>query len=79
MPDAPAPRPSRRPRPSAPTDDLHIPLRGRAPAIADQLTRSRREIPDATIWVDVDATALVEAKAAIRTRRPDAAASACWR
>ena len=27
--------------------------------------RSRREIPEATVWVDVDATELVEARAAI--------------
>jgi pyruvate dehydrogenase E2 component (dihydrolipoamide acetyltransferase) len=34
-------------------------------------TRSRREIPEATVWVDVDATALVEARAALNAARPD--------
>jgi 2-oxoisovalerate dehydrogenase E2 component (dihydrolipoyl transacylase) len=37
-----------------------IPLRGLRKAVAEKLSRSRREIPDATTWVDVDATALVE-------------------
>ena len=36
------------------------------------MTTSRREIPDATTWVDADATALMEAKDAIRALRPDA-------
>src|SRR6202012_5206719 len=31
----------------------------------DKLTRSRREIPEATVWVDVDATGLVEARRAL--------------
>jgi len=35
-----------------------IPLRGIRAAIAATLARSHREIPEATIWVDVDATAL---------------------
>lgn len=33
--------------------------------------RSRREIPEATVWVDVDATALLEARAALNAARPD--------
>ncbi|PSL05363.1 pyruvate dehydrogenase E2 component (dihydrolipoamide acetyltransferase) [Haloactinopolyspora alba] len=47
-------------------------LRGIRRATAETLARSRREIPDASTWVDVDATALVEAKDAIRagTDRP---------
>jgi 2-oxoisovalerate dehydrogenase E2 component (dihydrolipoyl transacylase) len=53
-------------------DDLHIPLRGVRRTIADRMTTSRREIPDATTWVDADATALMEAKDAIRALRPDA-------
>ncbi|GAA4712024.1 dihydrolipoamide acetyltransferase family protein [Phytohabitans rumicis] len=40
-----------------------IPLRGVRRAIADKLVRSRTEIPDATTWVDVDATALLELRA----------------
>ncbi|MEU9841995.1 dihydrolipoamide acetyltransferase family protein [Actinomadura sp. NPDC048032] len=48
-----------------------IPLRGLRRAVADKLTRSRTEIPDATTWVDADATALVEAKDALRRSRPE--------
>jgi 2-oxoisovalerate dehydrogenase E2 component (dihydrolipoyl transacylase) len=39
--------------------ETRIPLRGVRRAVADKLVRSRTEIPDATTWVDVDATALV--------------------
>jgi pyruvate dehydrogenase E2 component (dihydrolipoamide acetyltransferase) len=34
-------------------------------AIAEKLSRSRSEIPDATTWVDVDATGLMEARKVI--------------
>ena len=46
--------------------DRRIPLRGRRRAIADKLSTSRREIPDVTTWVDVDATGLVAAREALR-------------
>jgi 2-oxoisovalerate dehydrogenase E2 component (dihydrolipoyl transacylase) len=46
--------------------DIRIPLRGVRKAIADKLTRSRREIPEATVWVDVDATGLMAAKDEIK-------------
>ena len=36
------------------------------------MSRSRREIPEATVWVDVDVTALVELRAAMKRRTPDA-------
>jgi len=42
-----------------------IPLRGIRGAVADKLARSRREIPDATCWVDADATELLAARAAM--------------
>ncbi|KAF0648569.1 branched-chain alpha-keto acid dehydrogenase subunit E2 [Streptomyces fradiae ATCC 10745 = DSM 40063] len=42
-----------------------VPLRGVRGAVADKLTRSRREIPDATCWVDADATELMAARAAM--------------
>jgi 2-oxoisovalerate dehydrogenase E2 component (dihydrolipoyl transacylase) len=45
-----------------------VPLRGARKAMADKLTRSRREIPEATVWVDVDATGLVAARAALNAR-----------
>ncbi|MBW8092366.1 2-oxo acid dehydrogenase subunit E2 [Streptomyces hygroscopicus subsp. hygroscopicus] len=40
-----------------------IPLRGVRGAVADKLARSRREIPDATCWVDADATELLATRA----------------
>jgi 2-oxoisovalerate dehydrogenase E2 component (dihydrolipoyl transacylase) len=48
-----------------------VPLRGVRRAVAEKLARSRREIPDATTWVDVDATRLLEAKDALRRTRPE--------
>ncbi|GAA0956693.1 dihydrolipoamide acetyltransferase family protein [Streptomyces rhizosphaericus] len=42
-----------------------VPLRGVRGAVADKLARSRREIPDATCWVDADATELLAARAAM--------------
>ncbi|HEY0803590.1 MAG TPA: dihydrolipoamide acetyltransferase family protein [Pseudonocardiaceae bacterium] len=46
-----------------PADVTRIPLTGLRRTVAEKLTRSRTEIPDATTWVDVDATALMAAKA----------------
>ncbi|MEV5707433.1 2-oxo acid dehydrogenase subunit E2 [Actinoallomurus sp. NPDC052274] len=57
------------------TDDetpVRVPLRGVRRAIAEKLSRSRREIPDASTWVDVDATPLVELKADLARALPDA-------
>jgi 2-oxoisovalerate dehydrogenase E2 component (dihydrolipoyl transacylase) len=45
--------------------DERIAMRGVRGAVAEKLTRSRREIPDATCWVDADATALMAARAAM--------------
>ncbi|WP_329166895.1 2-oxo acid dehydrogenase subunit E2 [Streptomyces sp. NBC_01267] len=42
-----------------------VPLRGMRGAVADKLARSRREIPDATCWVDADATELMATRAAM--------------
>ncbi|MET9507206.1 dihydrolipoamide acetyltransferase family protein [Streptomyces flavidovirens] len=39
-----------------------VPLRGMRGAVADKLSRSRHEIPDATCWVDADATELMAAR-----------------
>ncbi|WP_433332212.1 dihydrolipoamide acetyltransferase family protein [Spirillospora sp. CA-294931] len=49
-----------------------VPLRGMRRAAAEKLARSRREIPDATTWVDVDATALAELKRELAEASPDA-------
>ncbi|MGH8776846.1 MAG: dihydrolipoamide acetyltransferase family protein [Jiangellaceae bacterium] len=51
--------------------ETRIPLRGIRRTVADKLVRSRREIPDATTWVDVDATGLLEARDALRAAHPD--------
>jgi pyruvate dehydrogenase E2 component (dihydrolipoamide acetyltransferase) len=42
-----------------------IPLRGVRGAVAEKLATSRREIPEATVWVDVDATDFLAARAAL--------------
>ncbi|MET0135375.1 MAG: dihydrolipoamide acetyltransferase family protein [Kibdelosporangium sp.] len=47
-----------------------IPLKGIRGAIAERLTRSRREIPEATVWVDVDATGLLAARREINAADP---------
>ncbi|MGW4381701.1 dihydrolipoamide acetyltransferase family protein [Kitasatospora sp. NPDC004531] len=45
------------------TDDELIPLRGLRRTVAEKLTRSHREIPAATCWVDADATELMALRA----------------
>lgn len=42
--------------------ERQIPLVGVRKTMADRLSRSRREIPEATVWVDVDASALLAAR-----------------
>lgn len=49
-----------------------IALRGMRRTAAEAFTRSRREIPEATTWVDVDATDLVRIRAEINAEHPDA-------
>jgi 2-oxoisovalerate dehydrogenase E2 component (dihydrolipoyl transacylase) len=48
-----------------------VPLAGLRKVMADKLSRSRREIPEATVWVDVDATGLLEARQVLNAARPD--------
>ncbi|NUO98302.1 MAG: 2-oxo acid dehydrogenase subunit E2 [Nonomuraea sp.] len=48
-----------------------IPLRGVRRMVADKMSRSRDEIPDATTWVDVDATELLAVRDTLRRTRPD--------
>ncbi|MFJ5922778.1 dihydrolipoamide acetyltransferase family protein [Kitasatospora sp. NPDC092948] len=45
------------------TDDELVPLRGLRRTVAEKLTRSHREIPAATCWVDADATELMALRA----------------
>jgi 2-oxoisovalerate dehydrogenase E2 component (dihydrolipoyl transacylase) len=47
-----------------------IPLKGLRKTVADKLSLSRREIPEATVWVDVDATGLLAARAALNATGP---------
>ncbi|MBE1501599.1 pyruvate dehydrogenase E2 component (dihydrolipoamide acetyltransferase) [Amycolatopsis lexingtonensis] len=55
-------------KPVATGKGKRIPLTGVRKAVADKLTTSRREIPEATVWVDVDATGLVAARAALNAK-----------
>ncbi|WFE65622.1 dihydrolipoamide acetyltransferase family protein [Micromonospora sp. WMMD714] len=71
---APAPAAHGEPAP-ADASDVVIPLTGIRRVIADKLSRSRREIPEVTIWVDADATALLATRAAINAATPDAPVS----
>ncbi len=52
--------------PSAPVSrtsgDLVIPITGLRKVVAERMAASRREVPEATIWLDVDATNLLAAK-----------------
>ncbi|MET9678930.1 dihydrolipoamide acetyltransferase family protein [Streptomyces coeruleorubidus] len=69
-PQAPVPQPTSTapaPQPAATTahGEIRTPLKGIRGAVADKLVRSRREIPDATCWVDADATELMRARTAM--------------
>jgi 2-oxoisovalerate dehydrogenase E2 component (dihydrolipoyl transacylase) len=44
---------------------VRIPLQGIRKITADKLSRSRREIPEATVWVDADATELLSLRATL--------------
>ena len=52
-------------------EEKRTPLTGVRRAIAEKLATSRREIPDATTWVDVDATELLATRDALKRVRPD--------
>ncbi|KUO21208.1 dihydrolipoamide acetyltransferase family protein, partial [Streptomyces dysideae] len=59
-----APAPATAALPQTP-GGIRVPLKGVRGAVADKLSRSRREIPDATCWVDADATELMRARTAM--------------
>ncbi|MDQ0909194.1 2-oxoisovalerate dehydrogenase E2 component (dihydrolipoyl transacylase) [Streptomyces canus] len=62
----PAATPATAPATTATTPgETRVPLKGVRGAVADKLSRSRTEIPDATCWVDADATELMRARAAM--------------
>ena len=58
------------PTATAAAEGTVIPLRGTARLAAELFTRSRREIPDVTCWVDADATELLAARAALNSGQP---------
>ncbi|MEW1605094.1 dihydrolipoamide acetyltransferase family protein [Streptomyces sp. NPDC093808] len=64
-----APVPAATPAPAASSGSTpsvtRVPLKGIRGAVADKLSRSRTEIPDATCWVDADATELMRTRAAM--------------
>lgn len=51
------------------------PISGVRKVIADQLSRSRREVPEVTAWLDVDVTALLELRAQFKAKDPENAPS----
>ncbi|ETA00732.1 branched-chain alpha-keto acid dehydrogenase subunit E2 [Frankia sp. CcI156] len=53
----------------AETDSTVVPLDPLARRAAETFARSRREVPDATCWVDTDATALLAAKDTLNDTR----------
>jgi 2-oxoisovalerate dehydrogenase E2 component (dihydrolipoyl transacylase) len=58
-----------------PQAEIRIPIRGTRKAAAEKLTRSRREIPEATVWVDADAAGLLAARAELAAQTPQAPVS----
>ncbi|MCO4276546.1 2-oxo acid dehydrogenase subunit E2 [Pseudarthrobacter sp. HLT3-5] len=46
------------------------PVKGVRKVVSANMSRSRSEIPEATVWVDVDATALVELRAGLKKSDP---------
>lgn len=48
--------------------DTRTPITGLRKVVSERLSQSRREIPEATIWLDVDATELLATKKALEAR-----------
>lgn len=71
--ETPEPRTPQEPQPAGGTDprtglavSARTPVRGIRKAVATNMVRSRSEIPEATVWVDVDATALMELREGLK-------------
>ncbi|MGO3180321.1 MAG: dihydrolipoamide acetyltransferase family protein [Brevibacterium linens] len=64
--------PAKVPSPAASSDrsdrDTRTPITGLRKVVSERLTKSRQEIPEATIWLDVDATELLATKQALEAR-----------
>lgn len=58
----PASSPSADPMLTVGVTDLRIPITGLRKVVASRMTQSRRTIPEATVWLDVDATELLRTK-----------------
>lgn len=52
-----------------------IPVKGVRKMIAEQMVRSRTQIPEATAWLDIDVTELVELRARLKAQDPETAPS----
>ena len=63
--------PDHQPLGSAPPNEERIPVRGVRRAISEKMTLSRREIPEATTWVDCDATGLWKLRERLNRRQSD--------
>ncbi|MGQ4514918.1 2-oxo acid dehydrogenase subunit E2 [Streptomyces sp. DW26H14] len=63
--EAPCADPADSPAATAPDGAVRVPLKGVRGAVAEKMSRSRREIPEATCWVDADATELMATRAAM--------------
>lgn len=69
------------PRPPADSGEERIVIRGAHRQMAERLARSRREIPEATVWVDADASGLLEARRLVdeaHPERPDRIGLTSW-
>ncbi|GAA1085616.1 dihydrolipoamide acetyltransferase family protein [Nocardiopsis metallicus] len=64
-------RASAAPEPADAPGTHRIPLRGAHRVMAERLARSRREIPEATVWVDADATGMLELRGELNEAAPD--------
>jgi pyruvate dehydrogenase E2 component (dihydrolipoamide acetyltransferase) len=54
-----------KPRTGRRREDVRVPIKGLRRAVAEKLVVSRHEIPDVTVWVDLDAGGLLQARAEI--------------
>ncbi|HIW46206.1 MAG TPA: 2-oxo acid dehydrogenase subunit E2 [Candidatus Yaniella excrementigallinarum] len=52
-----------------------IPVKGMRKMVAEQMVRSRRQIPEATAWLDLDVTELVNLRARLKAENPETAPS----
>jgi pyruvate dehydrogenase E2 component (dihydrolipoamide acetyltransferase) len=64
-------RASAAPEPVDAPEAHRTPLRGAHRVMAERLSRSRREIPEATVWVDADATGMLELRRELNEAAPD--------